>query len=53
MGGKHDKKERVLNWEDPFPRVSKYKTGSDIKEGDTTKIRVYLMQESSCSHNKL
>lgn len=27
-----------------FPRVSGYRRGSDIKEGDITEVRVYLVQ---------
>ena len=42
MGGKYDNKEGDLIWEHPFPKVSGYKRGSDIKEGDITVVRVYL-----------
>ena len=37
-----DKKEWDLNWEHPFPRVSRYKTRSDIKEVDITEFKVYI-----------
>ena len=41
MWGKHDNKEEDLNWEQPFPRVFGCKKGSDIKEGNNMKVRVY------------
>ena len=40
MGRKHGNKEWDFNWEHPFPRVSRYKRMSDIKEVGITKFRV-------------
>jgi hypothetical protein len=40
MRGKCDKMEGDLNWAHPFPRVSWYKRGSDIMEGDIMSIGV-------------
>ena len=45
MGGKCDNKEGYLNCKHPFPRVFGYKTGSDIKEGDITEVRVYTSNQ--------
>ena len=42
MGGNCDNKEGILWYEHPFPRVLGYKRGSDIKEGDITKVRCIL-----------
>ena len=41
MGEKCDNMEGYINWEHPFPRISRYKRASDIKEGDSTEVRVY------------
>ena len=41
MGGKCDNKKGDLNLEHPFSRVSGYKRGSGIKEGDITEVGVY------------
>ena len=41
MEGKCDNKEGAIDWDQPLPRILGYKRGSEIKEGDTTKVRVY------------
>ena len=41
MGGKRDNEEWHLNWEHPFPKVSRYKRRSDIKEVDITEFGVH------------
>jgi len=38
-----DQKEGDLNWAHLFPKVSDYKEGSDIIEGDITEVRMYLV----------
>ena len=42
MGEKHVNKERDANRTHPFLRVSRYKRGSDITEGDVIEVRVYV-----------
>ena len=42
-----------LNSKQPFPRVPRYQRRSDIKEVDTTKVRVYLYMcgtHHTCDH---
>ena len=41
MGGKRDNKDWNLNLEHPFPRVSRYKRKSDIKEVDIMEFKAY------------
>ena len=38
---KYDNKEGNLNWARPFPRVSRYKGGSDITKDDIMEVWVY------------
>lgn len=46
MRGKCDVEEGYLNQAHPFPRVSLYKRGSDITEGDIMEVRVYIEKQN-------
>jgi hypothetical protein len=46
MRGKCGIKEGCLNQAHPFPRVSLYKRGSDIIEGDIMEVRVYKERQN-------
>ena len=42
MERKYDNEEGDWNWAYTFPKISGYKIGSDITEGDITEVKVYL-----------
>ena len=46
MGGKYDNKEGYLNSAHLFPRVSRYKRGSDIMEGDHLEVGCIIKAKS-------